>query len=118
MAGVAQAFASEKLDPKWANQATSRVSATFEGDEVLRSIEHTVECRHQTCRLQIDDDGSGKLSQRIPFITLGLADTLPSVSAEHIEQSNGRGAMVLYMSSQRPSPQTASRRQEHSPLLP
>ena len=118
MAGVAQAFAGEKVDPKWATQTTSRVSATFEGDEVLRSIEHTVECRQQTCRLQIDDDGSGKLSQRIPFIALGLADTLPSVSAEHIEQSNGRGAMVLYMSSQRPSPQTAARWQEHPRLLP
>jgi hypothetical protein len=51
--------------------------------------------------VQIDDDASGRLSGRMPFLALGLADVLPQVSAEHIEQANGHGAMVLYMSSQR-----------------
>jgi hypothetical protein len=110
MAGVAQAFGNEKLDPVWANQASTRVSATFEGNEGLRNIAHTVECRQQTCRVQIDDDGSGRLARSMPFLALGLADVLPSVSAEHIDQPNGRGAMVLYMSSQRLSADTAQRR--------
>lgn len=101
MQGVEQAFANEKLDPAWASRAASRVGNTFEGDETLRNIPHTVECRKQTCRLQIEDNDSGRLSARMPFLTLGLADVLPQVSAEHIDQANGRGAMVLYMSSQR-----------------
>ncbi len=101
MAGVAQAFANEKVDPAWASRVSARVGATFEGDEMLRNIAHSVECRQQTCRVQIDDDASGRLSGRMPFLALGLADVLPQVSAEHIEQANGHGAMVLYMSSQR-----------------
>jgi hypothetical protein len=102
MVGVAQSFANEKIDPVWASHASARVRSTFEGDEGLSRIAHTVECRAQTCRVQIDDDGSGSLNARIPYLTLGLADVLPQVSAEHIDQANGRGAMVLYMTNQRP----------------
>ena len=101
MASVEQAFSNEKIDPTWASRASARVGSTFEGDEMLRNIAHTVECRQATCRVQLDDDGSGRLSGRMPFLTLGLADVLPQVSAEHLDQPNGRGAMVLYMSSQR-----------------
>jgi hypothetical protein len=104
MLGVAQAFASEKVDAAWSSRASARVGHAFEGDEALRTIAHTVECRQQTCRVQIDDDGSGTLNARMPYLTLGLADVLPQVSAEHIDQPNGRGAMVLYMSSPRSQP--------------
>ena len=104
MASIEQAFANEKVEPMWASRASARVGSTFEGDEMLRNIAHTVECRQKTCRVQLDDDGSGRLSGRMPFLTLGLADVLPQVSAEHIDQPNGRGAMVLYMSSQRLAP--------------
>ena len=101
MASIEQAFGNEKVDPAWASRASARVGSTFEGDEMLRNVTHTVECRQTTCRVQLDDDGSGRLSGRMPFLTLGLADVLPQVSAEHLDQPNGRGAMVLYMSSQR-----------------
>jgi len=39
----------------------------------------------------------------------GLADLLPSISAEHIEQGNGRTAMVLYLSSQRIAPSASGK---------
>jgi len=104
MQGVSQAFANEKIDAAWSSRASARVASTFEGDEVLRNVARTVECRQQTCRVQIEDDGSGRLNARMPFLTIGLADVLPQVSAEHIDQGNGRGSMVLYMSSQRLMP--------------
>src|SRR5690349_8444047 len=59
MDGVHHSFANEKVDAAWSSRVTSRVGSTFEGDETLRNIAHTVECRQQTCRVQIDDDGSG-----------------------------------------------------------
>lgn len=36
-----------------------------------------MECRQQTCRVRIEDDGSGKLNQRLPFIAATLVDVLP-----------------------------------------
>ncbi len=57
MASIEQAFANEKVEPMWASRASARVGSTFEGDEMLRNIAHTVECRQKTCRVQLDDDG-------------------------------------------------------------
>jgi len=102
MAEVGQAFANERVDPAWAARTSALVGAAFEGDQVLRGVAHTVECRQQTCRVQIEDDGS--LNARLPRLAIGVGDVLPTISAERVDQGNGRNAMVLYMSSQRPAP--------------
>jgi hypothetical protein len=100
MVGVAQAFAAEQVDLKWAGYASSRLVTTLQEDDVLRTAAHDFECRQQTCRLQIEDDGSGKLSQRLTMMSLRLMDVFPSATAELVDQGNGRNALVLYMSSQ------------------
>jgi hypothetical protein len=69
---------------------------------MLRGFAHNVECRSQTCRIEIADDGTGILSRRLPFVALGLADVLPSVSTEPADPASGHGGMVLYMSNQPP----------------
>jgi hypothetical protein len=102
MAGVAESFARERVDGVWANRASVRVNAALSGDEMLRGFAHNVECRSQTCRIEIADDGTGILSRRLPFVALGLADVLPSVSTEPADPASGHGGMVLYMSNQPP----------------
>jgi hypothetical protein len=99
--GVAQSFNMEKTDSAWANNVSARVNAALSSDEALRDIAHKVECRQETCRLEIDDDGSTNLSGRLPIIALGLADVLPNVSVEPVNQDGGRGTLVLYMTSRR-----------------
>ena len=100
MAGIAQEFAGQKIDPNWANRASSRLEAVFGSDEVLHNLSRNVECRDQICRVEIEDDGTNRLNGRMHFIAMGLADVLPNISAEHVDQGNGRGTMVLYLSSQ------------------
>jgi len=109
MAVVEQSFANEKVDAAWATRTASKVATTFDGDDVLKGVAHTVECRSQTCRVQIEDDGSNQLARRMPFIAIGLADVLPTISAQHIDTATGRGATVLYMSSQPSTPPTAAK---------
>ena len=99
MAGVAAGFNNEKIDPAWATRVASRVSATFEGNEELRKRLRGVECRTQTCRVQMDEDDSVALSRQMPFLSLSLVDVLPSMSVDHIDQGNGHSTMILYMSS-------------------
>jgi hypothetical protein len=108
-AEVAEAFSQEQFDGAWANQAAARIGSTFGKDEALREIPRTVECREQTCRLQVNEDGARTLSDRLPYVATELADVLPSISAEHIEQGSGDGALVIYLSSQ-PSPTGAPQR--------
>jgi len=100
MEGVAQSFAGERIDFGWAGNTSSRVAAAIDEDTVLRSAAHEIECRERTCRLQIEDDGSGRLSQRLTVMSLRLMDVLPTAAAELVDQGNGRNALVLYMSSQ------------------
>ena len=102
MASVAESFAGERVDGVWAGRASVRVNAALNGDEVLKGFAHSVECRSQTCRVEISDDGTGSLSRRLPFVALSLADVLPSVATEPADPANGRGGMVLYMSNQPP----------------
>jgi hypothetical protein len=101
MSGVAQAFADEKVDPAWATGVARRIADAFESDEYLRDRLHNVECRSQTCRMQIDEDEINKISARMPLVTLGLVDVLPSMSAEHTDADSGHRTMTIYMSSQR-----------------
>lgn len=100
MEGVAQAFGNEKVDASWSSHMSSRVNGALEGDESLRAVAHTVECRDRTCRVELADDGSGSLSRRLPMIALGVADVLPNIAAERVDRGDGRSAMVLYMSTQ------------------
>jgi hypothetical protein len=100
MAAVGEAFSQEKVDSAWANQAAARVGAAFEKNEALRGISRSVECRQQTCRLQVNEEGARKLAGGMPHIALDLVDVLPSISAEHIDRGTGGSAMVLYLSRQ------------------
>jgi len=106
MGGVAQSFNKEKTDSAWADNVSARVNAALSSDEALRDIGHKVDCRQETCRIEIDDDGSSNLSGRLPIIALGLADVLPNVSVEPVNQDGGRGTMVIYMTSRRTNPQS------------
>ena len=100
MAGVAQMFAAERIDPAWANRASARVESAFGSDEALREVPRNIECREKICRVEIEDDGTDRLNRRMHFIATGLADVLPNISAEHVDRGNGRGATVLFLSGQ------------------
>jgi hypothetical protein len=100
MSGIAQSFTAEKIDSAWASYASTRIGTTLDRDEVLRGVAHNVECRQQTCRLELSDDPSGNLSSRMPLLAIGLADVFPTIAAERVEQGSNGSAMVLYLSKQ------------------
>jgi len=102
VAAIAQVFASEKIDSAWAARALARVNAAVEGNQLLKAVQHSADCRGQTCQLQLDDDGSGKLAGSLPLIILSVADLFPSIIADHVDQGNGHSTTILYMSSQQP----------------
>jgi hypothetical protein len=102
VAAIAQVFASEKVNSAWAARTSARVNAAVEGNELLKAVQHSVDCRGQTCQLQLDDDGSGKLAGSLPLIILSVADLFPSIIADHVDQGNGHSTTILYMSSQQP----------------
>jgi hypothetical protein len=103
MSSVAERFAAERIDSTWALQMSARIHAAFEDHPALQGLSHDIDCRARTCRVTIENDGSGRISTRLPTLALSVTDVLPSISAERVDQGNGRSAMVLYMSAADPS---------------
>jgi hypothetical protein len=98
VAGIDAAFRKEAQDPQWSAATTSTVQSALAVDEELRSAGRGVECRSQTCRVEIADDGSGKLGKALPMFVHHVGPTLPTMTADRVVDGNGRATMVLYLS--------------------
>jgi hypothetical protein len=97
-ADVAASFRSEPLDPPFALMTAESLRGVLASDELARMPVQAIDCRAKTCRVEIQDDGSGIVPLKLPMLMVRMADTLPNVSAQRIEQPSGRATMVLYMS--------------------
>jgi hypothetical protein len=98
VASVATTFGNEGTDSQWSSIASSTIQTAMAGDNDLSSFAHRVECRSHTCRLEIADDGSGKLGKLLPIFVHQVGRELPSVVADRVEGAGGVATMVLYLS--------------------
>jgi hypothetical protein len=105
IAGLEAQFRGEASDPQWAPVATQALAAALGSSEV-GLVARQVECRSQTCRVEIPDDGSEKLNKAMPVLALQVARTLPSVVADRLESANGGATLVLYLRSGAAMPPT------------
>ena len=98
MAGVEDTFRKETRDPQWSSATSATVRTALASDDDLRPLARGVECRSQTCRVEIADDGSGKLGKILPMFAQRIGQDLPSITADRVEGASGAGTVVLYMS--------------------
>ena len=99
LASSEQAFRSQQVDARWSQGATASVRAALgEVDEGLRNQVRSVECRAQSCRVEISPDAGGALMRDLPVLVNRLGSALPNVTAGQVDQGDGRQATVLYMS--------------------
>jgi hypothetical protein len=102
MAGVAESFRNERVDPAWSASAKSRILATFDADPALRSLVHSVDCRGHTCRVEIHEGDKEGVTGQLPLLALGLGDILPRISTERVSLGAG-SALVVYLSAPNPA---------------
>jgi hypothetical protein len=98
LASLDTAFRKESRDPQWSTTTSSVVQTALVADNDLRSLARGVECRSHTCRVELADDSSGKLDKILPMFAQQVSQSLPSVIANHGEDTSGAATMVLYMS--------------------
>src|SRR5262249_43632991 len=67
VAGLEAKFRDELRDPQWSAATAAAVRTALASDDDLRPLARGVECRSQTCRVEIAEDGSGKLGKLIPM---------------------------------------------------
>jgi hypothetical protein len=107
LAGVEAAFRAEATDPSWSSASASAVQAALVATSELRPLARAVDCRSHTCRVEIVDDGSGKLGKLLPVFAQQIGHELPSITADRVVNGRGAATMVLYMSRRDESPPSA-----------
>lgn len=99
MAERETSFRKEPEDPRWAAATAAALHAAMADDRELRASARSVECRSSTCRLELTDDGSGRLDRLVPRFAMHVAQELRSATATRVQDPSGAVTMVLYMSS-------------------
>jgi hypothetical protein len=87
------------LDARWSQSTVAAVRAAFAAsDQTVRDQVRSVECRSQTCRVEINADAGPTLERDLPVLIGQLGNALSNVTAGRIDQGDGRQATVLYFS--------------------
>jgi hypothetical protein len=95
---VDAAFLDEPRDPSWSANTSELIQRAFADDGVPGGLVRNVECRSRTCRVELEDDGSGQLGKSLPLFAQQVGQVLPNISADHVDEPDGRTITVLYMS--------------------
>jgi hypothetical protein len=97
IAKVEDAYEREAADPGWSGSMTSRIWDTVSQMDVMRGATRAAECRSRSCRIEVDDDGSGTLHKNLPVFAQQFADVLPVMAGKPVRDESGRGRMILYL---------------------
>jgi hypothetical protein len=99
IASSESAFRGERSDSRWSQATAATIQAALgQTDDSIRSQVRSIECRSQSCRVEINAGANGALAQNLPLIVAQLGSSLPHVTAGQIDQGDGRQATVLYLS--------------------
>ena len=91
-------FRQEAADARWSFEAEGVVQTILASDEIVQNTLLGLECRSQTCRVELADDDTGELAKALPLLLQQLGQTLPSATANYVDDGNGGKIMILYMS--------------------
>jgi hypothetical protein len=98
-AAIESAFRGEPVDAAWRSSTEPRVRAALAtGDAPLGEGLLGLECRSQTCRVEIASDDPAATARALPRMLMRLASTLPRATGGRVERQDGRPATVLYLS--------------------
>jgi hypothetical protein len=98
MEAVDAAFRQQAIDPTWSANTSSSIRNALSSEEVGGIQADNIDCRSESCRVELRDDGSGRLSKSMPMLAQQLVGTTPSITANNIAQANGDSTLVLYLS--------------------
>jgi hypothetical protein len=95
---VDAAFRKQAIDPTWSANTASTIREVLNSEEVGEMQANNIDCRSDSCRVELHDDGSGRLGKSLPIFALQMAGQIPSITADTIAQADGSSTIVLYMS--------------------
>ena len=94
------AFRRQTIDQSWSATTMSTIHDVLNSTEGGLQAEN-IDCRSSSCRVELYDDGTGRLSKLLPIVAQQLAGSMPTVTANTIPRGDGTANVVLYMSRER-----------------
>jgi len=107
MAEVALNFDQEPRDPRWAASTSQVVASALERDATLAALAGPIDCRTNSCRLEVERDADGTVDKELPLFLNSLVAALPEMEAEHAV-IDGKPRYTLYLKAPRSRAATAS----------
>jgi hypothetical protein len=98
-ASLEAAWQGERVDPGWSRATVAAVQAAFaqSGSGATEAL-HRVECRSQTCRIEVRADADPTLQMEMPNIMTRLAGALSHVAGGRTDgDGEGDGVAVFYL---------------------
>jgi len=96
LAQVSRGFQNEIRDRTWSSLVTTEIQ-THLADEDVKLTGVSVDCRSQSCRVEIPSVGSGDVAKGLPMLIHRLGITLPSAVGEQGKGADGNPTTVIYM---------------------
>lgn len=100
IAAIDASFRKEAVDPKWSTSISSKIQNVLSSDEMGHMQADSIDCRSDSCRVELHDDGSGQLNKNLPMMAQELSGTMPNITANSVTRPDGSAGTVLYLSSQ------------------
>jgi hypothetical protein len=100
MAEVEAQFKRERVEPSWARETSQLIERELAAEPGLRAAVRSMECRAQSCRLELNEPGAPGAQgseHALPLLIHRLGTALPVSQSELVDAGNGQSVRVVYL---------------------
>lgn len=103
MVSVERAFEQEPRNEQWAKGTSDLLRETLGTEPIMLAAVRGIDCRSNSCRMEIRDDGSAAFAEEFPIMVHQMGAVLPEVRFNQSDLGSGAQLHVLYMSNAAPA---------------
>jgi hypothetical protein len=100
LAALDAAFSSQSVNPQWSASTSSLIQNALDSDEVGHIRADRIDCRSESCRVELHGDLTGSLAKSVPILAIQVASALPAITANNVGRPDGSSTVILYLSRQ------------------
>jgi hypothetical protein len=96
IAEVEAEYQLETRDPAWAREAQATITHALENLPALSKNIRSLDCRSETCRLEVINDHQPDFDKQLPLLQLGLTG-LPAAKYDRVPEPDGKVRTIVYI---------------------
>ncbi|MGH8612777.1 MAG: hypothetical protein ACREYF_12315 [Gammaproteobacteria bacterium] len=84
-------------DLEWSSRASAALEQAFASDKAANAQVNDMECRSRQCRVELLFQDGTERDNFMGWLPLQLAETLPTIAVDQVDQIDGSTTLVLYL---------------------